>query len=133
MLSVQKDEKRERRVEEPCRGLGRFHFIPTRRAQSQLLHLLGLKCVVISTLPFVLLYLFITALVWTINLTRLPTETGLCSCQRDACLSPSDLRNAPRLQTDTRVELRLVSLAKIVSAYMNRKSSCFKLVTNVAA
>lgn len=81
MLSVQKDEKgdtRERRSKEPRAGLGRSGFIPTSRAECRLLHSLSLNCVVISTLPFVLLYLFIAALVWTINLTCLPKERQSC-------------------------------------------------------
>ncbi len=69
---------RESRSWEPRGGLDMFGFIPTSRAEYSLLHSKSLNCVVISTLPFVLLYLFITALVWTINLICLPKERQSC-------------------------------------------------------
>lgn len=50
-------------------------FSATRAVERSLVSSLGLKCVVISALLFVLLYLFIAALMWTINLTCLPKET----------------------------------------------------------
>lgn len=69
---------RESRSKEPKVALDRFSFIPMSGAEYSLLHSLSLSCVVISTLPFILLYLFITALVWTINLTCLPKERQSC-------------------------------------------------------
>lgn len=120
-------DTRESGSEEPRGGLGRFGFIPTSGAEYSLLHLQSLNRVVISTLPFVLLYLFIAALLWTINLTCLPTERQSCVAGlRDACLSPSDLRNAQRLQTDTGKGLTLVSLTDCVClrTCLHGNSSC---------
>lgn len=122
---------RERGSEEPRGGLGRFGFIPTSRAEYSLLRSLSLNCAVISTMPFVLLYLFIAALVWTINLTCLPKERQSCVAVRDACLSPSDLRNAQSWQTDTRGGLALVRPADCVCLrnMLAKKQQLLQLVT----
>lgn len=101
-----KKMKRGREETRSQRGVGRFCYMSTKRAEY-------CNCWVgnVWLSPFVLLYFFIMVHVWTINITYLPKETELCSY-----LSPSssDLRYVPGLEPDTGVGLALVSLADYV-------------------
>ena len=78
-------------------GEGWLGFIPTRRAEYRLLHSLSELCCYLNLAICIALFIHRSAHVD--NQSNLPPRRETEFCLRDACLSPSDLRNAASLQT----------------------------------